>query len=59
MKVLDISKLDTKKKPIVTIDEKLNKFEGKLPDDGKVNQANEMLKNNNFFEKMKTKELIP
>jgi len=58
MKVLEISKLDTKRKPIVTIDDNLDKYSGIVPCQEKVDKANDMLKTNNFFEKMSLKEKI-
>jgi hypothetical protein len=59
MKVLEISKLDTKRKPIITIDDNLDKYIDVVPCQGKVEKANQMLKTNNFFEKMNLKERIP
>lgn len=58
MKVLEISKLDTKRKPIITIDDNLDKYSDIVPCQEKVDKANHMLKTNNFFEKMSTKEKI-
>jgi hypothetical protein len=58
MKVLEISKLDTKRKPIITIDENLDKYSNIVPSQEKVDKANHMLKTNNFFEKMSNKEKI-
>jgi hypothetical protein len=58
MKVLEISKLDTKRKPIITIDDNLDKYNDIVPCQEKVNKANHMLKTNNFFEKMSLKEKI-
>jgi len=58
MKVLEISKLDTKRKPIITIDDNLDKYSDIIPCQEKVDKANHMLKTNNFFEKMGLKERI-
>ena len=58
MKVLEISKLDTKRKPIITIDDNLDKYSDIVPCQEKVDKANQMLKTNNFFEKMSLKEKI-
>jgi len=58
MKVLEISKLDLKRKPIITIDDNLDKYNDIVPCQEKVDKANHMLKTNNFFEKMSLKELI-
>ncbi|MFZ1524333.1 MAG: hypothetical protein WAT22_05910 [Saprospiraceae bacterium] len=58
MKVLEISKLDTKRKPIITIDDNLDKYSDIVPCQEKVDKANHMLKTNNFFEKMSLKERI-
>ena len=58
MKVLEISKLDTKRKPIITIDDNLDKYSDIVPCQEKVDKANHMLKTNNFFEKMGLKERI-
>ena len=58
MKVLEISKLDTKRKPIITIDDNLDKYSDIVPCQEKVDKANQMLKTNNFFEKMSLKERI-
>ena len=58
MKVLEISKLDTKRKPIITIDDNLDKYSDIVPYQEKVDKANHMLKTNNFFEKMSLKERI-
>ena len=58
MKVLEISKLDTKRKPIITIDENLDIYSDVVPCKEKVDKANHMLKTNNFFEKMGLKEKI-
>jgi len=58
MKVLEISKLDTKRKPIITIDDNLDKYSDIVPCQVKVDKANQMLKTNNFFEKMSLKERI-
>ena len=58
MKVLEISKLDTKRKPIITIDDNLDKYSDIVPCQEKVDKANQMLKTNNFFEKMSLKESI-
>ena len=58
MKVLEISKLDTKRKPIITIDDNLDKYSNIVPCQEKVDKANHMLKTNNFFEKMSLKERI-
>lgn len=58
MKVLEISKLDTKRKPIITIDDNLDKYIDVVPCQEKVDKANHMLKTNNFFEKMSLKEKI-
>ena len=58
LKVLDISKIDTKRKPIITIDENLDKYSKIVPCKEKVDKANQMLKTNNFFEKMSFKERI-
>ncbi len=58
MKVLEISKLDTKRKPIITIDENLDIYSYVVPCKEKVDKANHMLKTNNFFEKMGLKEKI-
>ncbi len=58
MKVLEISKLDTKRKPIITIDDNLDKYSDIVPCQKKVDKANHMLKTNNFFEKMSLKERI-
>lgn len=58
MKVLEISKLDTKRKPIITIDDNLDKYGDIVPCQEKVDKANHMLKTNNFFEKMSLKERI-
>jgi hypothetical protein len=58
MKVLEISKLDTKRKPIITIDETLDKYNDIVPCKEKVDMANHMLKTNNFFDKMNLKEEI-
>jgi hypothetical protein len=58
MKVLEISKLDTKRKPIITIDDNLDKYSDIVPCQEKVDKANQMLKTNNFFEKMGLKESI-
>ncbi len=58
MKVLEISKLDTKRKPIITIDDNLDKYIDVVPCQEKVDKANHMLKTNNFFEKMSLKERI-
>lgn len=58
MKVLDISKLDTSRKPNVTIDEDLDRFSDIVPCQEKVDKANHMLKTNNFFERIHHKERI-
>ncbi|MBK9737730.1 MAG: hypothetical protein IPO92_23435 [Saprospiraceae bacterium] len=58
MKVLEISKLDTKRKPIIAIDDNLDKYSDIVPCQEKVDKANHMLKTNNFFEKMSVKERI-
>jgi hypothetical protein len=58
MKVLEISKLDTKRKPIITIDDNLDKYSNIVPCQEKVDKANQMLKTNNFFVKMSLKERI-
>jgi hypothetical protein len=58
MKVLEISKLDTKRKPLITIDDNLDKYIEVVPCQEKVDKANHMLKTNNFFEKMSLKERI-
>lgn len=58
MKVLEISKLDTKRKPIITIDDNLDKYSDIVPCQEKVDKANQMLKTNNFFEKISLKEKI-
>ena len=58
MKVLEFSKLDTKRKPIVTLDENLDSFKDVIPCQAKIDAANHMLQNNNFFEKMGSKEHI-
>lgn len=58
MKVLEISKLDTKRNPIITIDNNLDKYIDVVPGQEKVDKANHMLKTNNFFEKMSLKERI-
>jgi hypothetical protein len=46
MKVLEISKLDTKRKPIITIDDNLDKYSDIVPCQEKVDKANHMLKTN-------------
>ena len=58
MKVLEISKLDTKRKPIITIDDNLDQYSDIVPCQEKVDKANHMMKTNNFFEKMDLKESI-
>ncbi|HMR87381.1 MAG TPA: hypothetical protein PKD51_04470 [Saprospiraceae bacterium] len=58
MKVLEISKLDTRRKPIITIDDNLDKYCDVAPFQEKVDIANHMLKTNNFFDKMSLKESI-
>jgi hypothetical protein len=58
MKVLEFSKLDSKRKPIISIDDNLDKYSSIVPCQEKVDKANHMLKTNNFFEKMSLKERI-
>lgn len=58
MKLLNISKIDTKRKPVVTIDESLDSCIDMVSNNKKNKQANRMLAKNNFFEKMKGKETI-
>lgn len=58
IKVLEISKLDTKRKPIITIDDNLFKYRDIVTCQEKVDKVSQMLKTNNFFEKIGLKESI-
>ncbi len=61
MKTIDIQHLNTKRNPIMVYDDNLDLSELNKPCQEKINQANNMLKNNNVFEavkKIKTKEKI-
>jgi len=53
MKTIDIQQLNTKRNPIMVYDDSLDLKESNKPCQKKVDQANNMLKNNNVFEAVK------
>jgi hypothetical protein len=58
MKVLEISKLDTKRKPIINIIANFKKYSDMVPCKEKVDKVNQMLNTKKFFEKISLKESI-
>lgn len=58
MKTIDIQQINTKRNPLMVYDESLNDKESNFSCKEKVEKANQMLKQNNFFEKMRLKEEI-
>jgi hypothetical protein len=53
MKTIDIEQLNTKRNPIMVYDDSLDLSELNKPCQEKIDQANNMLKNNNVFEAVK------
>jgi predicted GNAT family acetyltransferase len=58
MKTIDIQKINTKRNPLMVYDDSLNDNETNYSCKEKVDKANQMLKANNFFEKIGKKESI-
>ena len=58
MKTIDIQQINTKRNPLIVYDESLNEKVANFSCKEKVEKANQMLKENNFFEKMRLKEEI-
>lgn len=54
MKTIEIQQLNTKKNPIMVYDDSLNLKDLNKPSQEKIDQANNMLKNNNVFEAVKS-----
>ena len=54
MKTIEIQQLNTKKNPIMVYDDSLNLKDLNKPCQEKIDQANNMLKNNNVFEAVKS-----
>jgi hypothetical protein len=52
MKTIDIQQINSKRNPLMVYDDSLNAKDSNYSCKEKVDKANQMLKNNNFFEKM-------